>query len=70
MTILTTNNVSHIERAMLRPGRIDTVIELGKLDRGSLERLIKAYCGENLAGPINLEVLVGSGRWIYPFLYL
>lgn len=38
--VLTTNHPKTIHKAMLRPGRLDAIIELGKLDPKAIERLV------------------------------
>lgn len=43
MTVVTTNNVGNINQAMLRPGRIDTVIPVRAPDREAAVRLIRVY---------------------------
>lgn len=40
--VLTSNRPEEIHKGMLRPGRIDATIEIAELDRGGIERLIKA----------------------------
>ena len=64
MVILTTNEVSNINQAMLRPGRLDDVIHITPPDAEAVERLIRLYgrgriaegplprAGEALAGKI------------------
>lgn len=42
MILMTTNHIDRIHRGMLRPGRLDAVIEIAALDRPGVERLIKA----------------------------
>ncbi len=44
--VLTSNNVISINPAMLRPGRLDSIIEIPPLDAESAVRLIKLYGGE------------------------
>jgi hypothetical protein len=46
MTILTTNHTDKIEKAMLRPGRIDAVIQMGDVDELVMEKMIESYCPE------------------------
>jgi transitional endoplasmic reticulum ATPase len=41
VVVMTTNHKERIHKGMLRPGRLDTVIEINSLDRESVERLIK-----------------------------
>lgn len=62
LVILTTNNVEKIEKAMLRPGRIDAVIEMGNLSKESMVSLIDVYCGKNLVEKINEDELWEAAR--------
>lgn len=43
MTVLTTNHVDKINKAMLRPGRLDAVISIQPPDRDAAAKLIKIY---------------------------
>lgn len=43
MTVLTTNNLDTITRAMLRPGRVDALIEVTPPDAEAVQRLIHLY---------------------------
>lgn len=45
MVILTTNHVENINRAMLRPGRLDAVISVRAPDAAAAERLVRQYGG-------------------------
>lgn len=49
MLVLTTNYVEKINQAMLRPGRLDSVITISPPDAKSAERLIRMYAGAALA---------------------
>jgi transitional endoplasmic reticulum ATPase len=42
MIVLTTNHLDRIHKGMLRPGRLDAIVEIAGLDRHGVERLIKA----------------------------
>lgn len=42
VAIMTTNHLDRIHKGMLRPGRLDAVVEIAELDRNGVERLIKA----------------------------
>jgi transitional endoplasmic reticulum ATPase len=42
MIVLTTNHLDRIHKGMLRPGRLDAIVEIAGLDRNGVERLIKA----------------------------
>lgn len=48
--VLTTNNLAGIDKAMLRPGRLDAVIEVTPPDAEAVERLIRLY-GAELINP-------------------
>lgn len=43
MVVLTTNNVGAIHQGMLRPGRLDAVIEVEPPDADAVQRLIRLY---------------------------
>lgn len=43
ITVLTTNNVGIINKAMLRPGRIDSLIRVGMPDADAAVRLVRRY---------------------------
>lgn len=43
IAIMTTNHVEHINKAMLRPGRLDSVISVSAPDAKSVQRLIHLY---------------------------
>ena len=58
MTILTTNNTDEIQKAMLRPGRIDALIEMGNVDKTSFEGIVRAYCGDALVGELDTDKLM------------
>jgi len=46
MICLTTNHLDRIHKGMLRPGRLDAIVEIAGLDRHGIERLIKAVVPE------------------------
>jgi len=50
MVVLTTNHVENIHQAMLRPGRLDAVIDVRPPDAKAAERLIRLY-GRGLIDP-------------------
>jgi transitional endoplasmic reticulum ATPase len=47
--IFTTNHVENINRALLRPGRLDAVIHVGLPDEDAAVRLVRRYGGNTLA---------------------
>ena len=58
MVVLTTNKVGEINRAMLRPGRLDAVLHIGPPDAGAVQKLLRVY-GRKLIKPD--EDLSGAG---------
>lgn len=64
ITVLTTNHVDKLDRAMLRPGRLDAVISIRPPEGEAVERLIKLYArnlldeGSDLSGVA--EVIGGN----------
>lgn len=49
LIVLTTNDVESIHPAMLRPGRLDAVINFTAPDAPTAERILRQYCGDQLA---------------------
>lgn len=49
ITVLTTNHLEKITQAMLRPGRLDTVVSVQPPDRSAAIRLVQMYAGKLLA---------------------
>ena len=47
MILLTTNNLNHIHPAFMRPGRIDTVIEVTPPDKKAIVRLVRQYAEQS-----------------------
>jgi hypothetical protein len=45
MMVLTSNMPDVLDEALLRPGRIDLRLQVGKMDQGALGRMVAAYCG-------------------------
>lgn len=64
IVVLTTNNKKGIHPAMLRPGRLDAVLDVAPPDAEAIERLIKIYAKGSLADDVDLEpvgkVLAGN----------
>lgn len=62
--VLTTNALEEINPAMIRPGRLDAVIEVLPPDAAAAERLLRHYAGASLSPDTNLteaaEALAGS----------
>lgn len=54
ITVFTTNNVQDITKAMLRPGRIDTVVSVRAPDSKAVQRLIRLFAQDKLAAGADL----------------
>lgn len=48
ITVLTTNNMNGINAAMLRPGRLDSVIDVKAPDAEAVQRLLRVYGGSTI----------------------
>jgi transitional endoplasmic reticulum ATPase len=55
IVVLTTNNLEGINQAMLRPGRLDAVIEVSPPDAKAVEQLLRYYGGSSIRGDVSLE---------------
>jgi transitional endoplasmic reticulum ATPase len=66
MVILTTNNAEAITKAMMRPGRIDAVIELGRLDKQACNGLINVYLMDEVDGTLDLDAIVAEAEGYTP----
>lgn len=55
LIVLPTNNIKQINAAMLRPGRIDSVISYVVPDHKSIDRLIRKYAGSSLSEEENID---------------
>ena len=64
ITVLTTNNLNAINPAMLRPGRLDAVINVTEPDAPAAEKLVRIYGGSTIAADLDLtevgEALAGQ----------
>lgn len=49
----TTNHIEEIQKGVLRPGRLDSVIHVGELDNAGFEKLIKSVIRVELRGEID-----------------
>lgn len=57
LIVMTSNKVEKLDKGMMRPGRIDDIIEIGNLDREASEELIKRVNGEQLAEDIDYDLI-------------
>lgn len=59
MLVLTTNHKEKLHKGMLRPGRLDAIIEIGPPDAKGIQRLIEVNIGDQLSDDIDWD-LVGE----------
>jgi hypothetical protein len=62
----TTNYVRRIEKAMMRPGRIDAVIHIGPLDREGVERLIRVNVPATLLSGVDYNAVAAACEGYVP----
>jgi len=55
MTVLTSNHSERVNEAMRRPGRIDLVLRVLPPDAETVQRMVTAFCGENLTPSSDLR---------------
>ena len=55
ITVFTTNSVTDVNQALLRPGRMDAVIHVRRPDSEAVQRLVRNYCGPLLAATADLN---------------
>lgn len=64
ITVLTTNDLNSINPAMLRPGRLDAVIDVTPPDGPAVEKLLRLYAGSTIDAATDLteagRVLAGN----------
>ena len=59
MVVLTTNHPDRIHKGMVRPGRLDAVIEIGALDHGGVQRMIEAVVPSDMRAELDY-LLIGN----------
>lgn len=57
ITVLTTNNLASINPAMLRPGRLDAVINVTEPDAPAAEKLVRIYGAGAVSPDLDLEAV-------------
>lgn len=57
LVVMTTNHIDRIHKGMLRPGRLDAVVEVAGLDVHGIERLVKAVVKTKLAEGVDFEAV-------------
>jgi transitional endoplasmic reticulum ATPase len=55
--VVTTNHIDRIHAGMLRPGRLDYIVEINKLDRSGTERLLRVLLGDKLDRHVDFDAV-------------
>jgi transitional endoplasmic reticulum ATPase len=66
MVILTTNHVERINKAMLRPGRLDAIVHVGPPEPEAIERLILKYGAGLVDKDADLKPVVAACEGMIP----
>lgn len=64
MLVMTTNDVMSLPGILVRPGRMDAIIEIGRPDQAAMLRLVHQYAGNLLAPGVTDEQIVESMQTI------
>ena len=66
LLVLTTNHAEIIHKGMFRPGRLDTMIEIGPMDRAGVEKLAGIVCGDALLPGIDFDAVYAATEGYMP----
>jgi transitional endoplasmic reticulum ATPase len=66
ITVLTTNALENINPAMLRPGRLDAVINITPPDAAAAEELVRAYGGDAIRRDTDLSAVAKALDGVIP----
>lgn len=64
--VMTTNHKDEIHKGMLRPGRLDAIIEIGAMDRPGVEKLARLVIGDNLEPDVDFDRVFASTEGYMP----
>ncbi len=65
LAVLTTNHPERIHKGMVRPGRLDAVIEIGALDSPGIEKLIYSIAGDKV-GELEMDPIADAMEGFMP----
>lgn len=66
VALFTTNHVEKLQKGVMRPGRIDSIIHIGKLDAEGVEKLIKSVVKPGILGEIEYDVVYAEVEEFLP----
>jgi transitional endoplasmic reticulum ATPase len=60
LLLATTNNVQTIQKAVMRPGRLDAIVHIGALDRDGTEKLIRSLVEPDKLGDVDYDQVAAA----------
>lgn len=66
LALFTTNHVEKLQKGVMRPGRIDSIIHIAELDRNGVERAIRANVDSKVLGDLDYDVVFSEMEGFLP----
>lgn len=66
LALFTTNHVDKLQKGVMRPGRIDSIIHIADLDKEATERLIKVTVSPEILGEVDYDVVFAEVHGFLP----
>jgi ATPase family protein associated with various cellular activities (AAA) len=66
VAMFTTNHVEELQKGVMRPGRIDSIIHIGALDRNGVEKLIRSVVKPEVLGDVDYDVVYSETEGFLP----
>src|SRR6185369_8390620 len=66
VALFTTNYVERLQKGVMRPGRIDSIIRIAELDRNGTERLIRAVTAPGILGEVDFDAVYSEVKCFLP----
>lgn len=66
INVMTTNHEGSITKGMLRPGRLDALIEIAHLDRGGVERMVKSLVPASSLDDVDYDLVFDACEGYLP----
>jgi hypothetical protein len=66
VALFTTNYVEQLQKGVMRPGRIDSIIRIAELDRNGTEKLIRSVVDSSVLGDIDFDVVYAQVKDFLP----
>lgn len=66
IAVMTTNHAEEIHKGMVRPGRLDSVIHIGSMDRDGYEYLVRQVVGDSLDKDVDFDAAFAANDGYVP----